>query len=56
MRKTGERHHRAKVPDSVIREIRYQRQRHGKSYRAMAAEFGVSMWTVRDWCEWRTRA
>jgi DNA-binding transcriptional regulator YiaG len=48
-------HHKAKIPFTVVQEARHQRQRFGKSYSIIAAFFNVSMWTVRDWCEYKTR-
>ena len=43
------------VPFSVVQEDRHQRQRFGRAYSVIAAFYDVSMWTVRDWCEYRTR-
>ena len=56
MRKTGKLHHRAKLTDEQVKAMRYLRDAKGQSYRVIGREFGVSMWTVRDIVEYRTRA
>ena len=43
------------VPFSVVQECRYQRERFGKSYAQLAAFYDLSMWSIRDWCEYKTR-
>jgi hypothetical protein len=48
-------HHKAKVPFKIVQEARRQRQRFGKAYSVIAAMFGVSQWTIRDWVDYRTR-
>ena len=48
-------HHKAKIPFSIVQAARHQRQRFGRAYSVIAAFYDVSMWTVRDWCEYRTR-
>jgi hypothetical protein len=62
MPKFGEKHHNAKLSDSDVREMRQQfhdAELRGlpawRGYRAAADLFGVSVWTVRDICEYRTR-
>jgi len=48
-------HHKAKIPFCIVREARFQRQFFGRSYAQIGAFYDVSMWTVRDWCEYKTR-
>jgi DNA-binding transcriptional regulator YiaG len=48
-------HHKAKIPFSIVLAARHQRDHFGSSYSVIAAFYNVSMWTVRDWCEYRTR-
>ena len=48
-------HHKAKIPFKIVRECRYQREHFGRSHAVLGAFYDVSMWTVRDWCEYRTR-
>jgi len=43
------------IPFSVVQECRYQREQFGRPYSVIAAFYDISMWTVRDWCEYRTR-
>jgi hypothetical protein len=55
VRKTGQAHHRAKLPDAVVRAMRSVRLSTGKSYREIGQMFDCSMWTARDICDYRTR-
>ena len=48
-------HHRAKEHHLTVAEARALRRLRGMSFRQIAAKLGVSMWTIRDWCEYRTR-
>lgn len=54
MRKTGEAHHRAKLSDNEVWEIRQLRAQ-GLRYREIAARTGRNLWTVRDVAVGRTR-
>lgn len=51
----GEGHHRAKLTDDQVREMRRQHEQNGVSRPKVAAMFGVSYWTARDILEYRTR-
>lgn len=53
--RAGERHHRAKLKDGDVRQIRELRQRYGMPYSKIGEKFETSMWTIRDICEYRTR-
>jgi len=48
-------HHKAKISFSIVQECRHQRERFGKPYAVLAAFYDLSMWTIRDWCEYKTR-
>jgi len=52
----GQSHPRAKASDEVVRRAREMRERKHWGYAVIGAELGVSWNTVRDWCEYRTRA
>lgn len=47
-------HHKAKVPGEVVERIRAQFEA-GKSYRKLAAQYGIPENTVKDWVFYRTR-
>lgn len=53
----GESHHRAKLSDAQVAEIRaaHRPGRHGHGYRVLARRFGVGESTIRDICTYRTR-
>ena len=48
-------HHKAKIPFAIVKEARQQRQLFGRPYFVIGAFYDVSPWTVRDWCEYKTR-
>lgn len=52
---TGQKHHKAKLTDEDVKQIRELRQKRGASYRVIGMRFRASMWTIRDICEYRTR-
>ena len=61
MPRRGEEHHKAKLPDELVREIRqtYQHWKavgSDKGYKALADAFGISQWTARDLVTYRTRS
>lgn len=47
-------HHRTKCSDKVVEAARQLRDQ-GKTYREIAELLQVSIWTARDWCDYRTR-
>ena len=56
----GQRHWMVKHPDSLVREVRrvwheWKKAGSRKGYTEIAAAFGVSMWTAREWVNYRTR-
>jgi hypothetical protein len=60
VRKSGERHFRAKVPDAIVREMRgkyleWKAMGLQKGYRVLGRIYGVNRWTVRDIVTYRTR-
>lgn len=54
--RVGECHQKAKLTDAQVRNVRDARKRFGWSYKELGKFFGVSPWTVRDICTYRTRA
>ena len=48
-------HHKATIPFAIVQEVRQQRQRFGRPYAVIGAFYDISPWTIRDWCEYRTR-
>lgn len=50
----GESHHRAKASNAIVEQARQLRDRN-LSYLQIARILGYSKWTVRDWCDYRTR-
>jgi DNA-binding transcriptional regulator YiaG len=48
-------HHKAKAPFKLVEEVRQLRKLNGWTFSKLAAIYNLSMWTVRDWCEYRTR-
>jgi DNA-binding Lrp family transcriptional regulator len=55
MRRSGERHHRAKLSNEDVRLIRELRERYGLPYSKIAEKFECSLWTVRDITKYWTR-
>lgn len=53
-RRNEARHHRAKRSDADVERARQFRE-DGLSYREIGLALGVSMWTARDWADYRTR-
>ena len=53
----GQNHHRAKLSDEQVREIRAQHLAwvRGRGYKTLALKYGVSESTIRDICTYRTR-
>lgn len=51
----GVSHHRAKLTDQQVREMRYQREAYNRSYGWLAKKFGCGQSTVRDIVKYRTR-
>lgn len=54
--RVGETHHRAKLTDAQVDEMRDLHEDDGVGYRTLAKRFNVSKSTVRDICNYRTRA
>ena len=54
--RVGQDHHRAKLTDVQVMEMRALRKVKGATYRQLAAQFKCSMWTARDIVDYRTRA
>jgi DNA-binding NarL/FixJ family response regulator len=50
----GESHPKSKLSDEQVRVIRRMKSE-GMTYRAIGEAMGVSMWTVRDICQFVTR-
>jgi hypothetical protein len=60
MHARGEKHHRSRISDQRVREMRskyheLKAKRKGIGYRVIARLFGVNRWTVRDIVTYRTR-
>lgn len=53
-RKMGESHHRAKLTDAQVRQIRIH-QSEGLSYGKLSKIYGCGESTIRDICTYRTR-
>ena len=51
----GIRHGRATVPDSTVREIKDRFYDQSETVKAMAAEYGIPEYTIRDWVSFKTR-
>lgn len=51
----GVSHHKAKLTDKQVREIRYQREHDGRSYGWLARRFNCGESTIRDIVKYRTR-
>jgi hypothetical protein len=49
-------HHRAKLSDEQVREIRRLHATGNVGYRILARVFGISQWTVRDIVKYWTMA
>lgn len=52
----GESHHRAKLTDEQVDEMRELHEEQGIGYRTLAKQFNVSKRTVRDIVQYKTRA
>ncbi len=48
-------HHKATISFAIVKEVRQQRELFGRSYAVIGAFYDISPWTIRDWCEYRTR-
>lgn len=60
MPKPGERHHKAKLTDEQVRDMRqlyqgWKEQGANKGYETLATIFGCGISTARDICTYRTR-
>jgi orotate phosphoribosyltransferase-like protein len=53
-RRLGERHHRARHSNDVVERARTLKDG-GLGYKRIGRQLGISEWTVRDWCAFRTR-
>lgn len=53
--RVGECHQRAILSDAQVRDMRYDRQRHGMSYARLALKYGCGTSTARDICNYVTR-
>lgn len=52
----GESHHRAKLTDDQVDQMRELHEEQGVGYRTLAKQFNVSKRTVRDIVHYKTRA
>jgi transposase len=52
----GESHHRAKLTDEQVDQMRELHEEQGIGYRTLAKQFDVSKRTVRDIVHYKTRA
>lgn len=52
----GESHHRAKLTDEQVDQMRELHEEQGIGYRTLAKQFNVSKRTVRDIVQYKTRA
>lgn len=52
----GESHHRAKIPDAVVRAIRAEYLAYVRGYKRLGEKFGLPWPTVRDIVTYRTRS
>jgi len=51
----GERHGKAKIPDSTVKQIRDRYFDNAELPSALSAEYGISINTVWDWLKFKTR-
>jgi len=51
----GESHHRARLTDAQVRQMRAEHISYVVGYATLAARFGCSVSTARDICTYRTR-
>jgi len=51
----GASHPKARLTDEQVREIRYQREAHNRSYGWLAQRFGCGESTIRDIIKYKTR-
>jgi AraC-like DNA-binding protein len=54
--RVGETHHNARISDAVVDRIRDRHEDDGLGYKALSAEFGLSVNTVRKICTYERRA
>lgn len=52
---SGLRHGKAKVPFETVVEIRNLYHKKGRRPHLMAAEYGISIHTIWDWVQFKTR-
>ena len=55
-KRIGEGHHNARIPDTVVDQIRERHESDGWGYLQIAREFGISRNTVRKICTYERRA
>lgn len=60
MPKPGEKHHKARLTDAQVQDMRdlyqsWKAAKANKGYSALGEIFGCSMWTARDIVTYRTR-
>lgn len=56
MRNFGANNGRVKVSFETVSEIRYQYQRYGARPNDLSKKYGVSINTIWDWVQYKTRA
>lgn len=54
-KRIGESHHRSRLTDAQVDEIRELREEEGMSYGRLAERFGSKKSTIRDICKYLTR-
>lgn len=54
-RRIGERHWRARLPDSDVQLVRALHQEHGLGYLALSKKFDAPVRTIRDICNYQRR-
>lgn len=52
---TGIKHGKAKISFSTVKEIRHKYHRYGARPSILAKEYGVSVNTIWDWVQYKTR-
>lgn len=53
--KLGESHHRAKLSDEKVREMRHDHEKNGMTWKQLSYKYNTSYWTVRDIVSYITR-
>lgn len=53
--RVGESHHRAKLSDEKVREMRHDHEKNGMTWKQLAYKYSTSYWTVRDIVSYITR-